>query len=93
MCIGDIYICTLFKISEEVARQIEDSGAELLVVDSIGEKTALKAINLLKERKKQDHSIPIPEMFIIGTSANGLSDLRTLLNSKTAQFATPVDVR
>lgn len=83
----------LLNIAEEVVRQLEDCSADILVVDSSGEKTALKAINLLKERKKQDPSITLPEIFVIGTSGTGHTDLRTLLNSKTAPFATPIDVR
>ena len=63
------------------------------MVDSAGEQTALKALHLLKEQKKKDPTVPTPpEMFVIGTSTAGHTDLRTLLNDKASSFATHVDV-
>ncbi|KAF2366205.1 AMP-dependent synthetase/ligase [Trinorchestia longiramus] len=73
--------------SEEVSHQLVDSGANLLVVGSDIEGTALKALQLLQGRGH----VP-PQLFVVGPSSHGHSDLRTLLSDPTAPFANHVDV-
>ncbi|KAF2366204.1 AMP-binding enzyme C-terminal domain [Trinorchestia longiramus] len=73
--------------AEEVSHQLVDSGANLLVVGSDIEGTALKALQLLQERGH----VP-PQLFVVGPSSHGHSDLRTLLSDPTAPFANHVDV-
>ncbi|XP_018019407.2 4-coumarate--CoA ligase 3 [Hyalella azteca] len=73
--------------AEEVAVQLADSGASLLVVEAALEAVALKSIGLLSAR-----GMPPPALFLLGDSKSGNSDLRAMLEDSTAPFAKHVDV-
>ncbi|KAA0203564.1 hypothetical protein HAZT_HAZT002804 [Hyalella azteca] len=73
--------------AEEVAVQLADSGASLLVVEAALEAVALKSIGLLSAR-----GMPPPALFLLGDSKSGNSDLRAMLEDSTAPFAKHVDM-
>jgi len=72
-----------------VAYQIENSGSEILVTDSETEKTALAAIEILKQNGTVRK---LPQIFVCGSSSSGRTDLRSILQDKSAPFASAAEV-